>query len=100
MVVGHRNVSTVAPQALFFMNNALVLEQARLSAKRLLAENHPDNAARLTRAYRWSLGREPTPRESAVALEYLQTTTADNPEPAWSRLFQALFATMDFRYID
>ena len=34
IVVGRRNVSTVAPQALFLMNNPFVLEQAQAAAKR------------------------------------------------------------------
>ena len=36
MVTGRRNVSTVAPQALFLMNHPFVMEQARLAAARLL----------------------------------------------------------------
>ena len=44
MVVGRRDVSTVAPQALFLMNHPFVLEQARQAARRLLAEPGLDDA--------------------------------------------------------
>lgn len=100
---GRRNVSTVAPQALFFMNNSFVLDQARSSAKRVLAETHPDDVARLTRAYRFSLGRSPSVRESEIAFEFLKTSNRNEPtanESAWTQLFQALFASLDFRYVD
>ena len=36
MVTGRRNVSTVAPQALFLMNHPFVIEQSRAAARRLL----------------------------------------------------------------
>lgn len=32
MVVGHRNASTVAPQALFLMNHPFIVEQVRAAA--------------------------------------------------------------------
>src|SRR5205085_7317014 len=66
-VTGRRTVSTVAPQALFMLNNPFVAEQARGAAARLLAEPPSDDAARVTRAYRLALGRTPTEGERAVA---------------------------------
>jgi hypothetical protein len=96
-VTGSRNASTVAPQALFMMNNPFVLEQAKQAAARLLAENLPDDAARLTRAYRLTLGRAPTDGERAVAVKFLAERT---PQDAWSSLFHALFASADFRYLE
>ncbi len=70
MVVGRRNVSTVAPQALFLMNHPFVLDQAQHAARRLLAEPRPDDAGGSTRAYRLDPGppadREPSWRDSAA----------------------------------
>jgi hypothetical protein len=94
MVTGRRTVSTVAPQALFLMNHAFVLEQARLAARRLLAEPDLDDASRIIRAYRLALARPPTDRERQIALEFV----AEHHEDAWATLFQALFASIDFRY--
>jgi hypothetical protein len=108
MVVGRRNVSTVAPQALYLMNHPFILEQSRHAARRLLAETGTghDDAGRIDRAYRRTLGRPPTPREVQVARAFLDQSedAADgaslSPADAWALVFQALFATIDFRYVD
>jgi cytochrome c553 len=99
LVTGKRSASTVAPQALFLMNNPFVLDQAKASADRLLAEKLPGDAVRVRRAYRLTLGREPTAGERAVAGKFLAARTAD-PRDAWAALFQALFASADFRYVN
>ncbi len=98
---GRRNVSTVAPQALFMLNHPWVSEQARATAARLLAEKQwPDDSARLARAYRLTLGRPPTPAEQQSALAFLQQSTTSMPQEAWPQVFHALFASMDFRYVE
>jgi hypothetical protein len=99
LVVGRRNVSTVAPQSLFLMNHPFVLKQADHAASRLLAENLPDDRARVTQAYRLALGRPPTDGERRVAMKFL-TAKADDPKAAWAAVFHALFASADFRYVD
>ncbi len=96
MVTGKRNASTVAPQALFLLNNPWVTEQAKHTATKLLAAKIDDDA-RLTRAYRETLGREPTDGERAVAVRYLKANAA-NPPVAWAGLVHALFASADFRF--
>jgi hypothetical protein len=98
MVVGVRNVSTVAPQALFLMNHPFVREQAVASAKRLLAEKLADDDARLSRACRRTLGRAPTAGEQAIARKVLQNTS--DATEAWTDIFHALFASPDFRYVN
>ncbi|QEL16492.1 DUF1553 domain-containing protein [Limnoglobus roseus] len=97
-VTGTRNVSTVAPQALFLMNSPFAHDQAKHAAEKLLAEKLADDETRLARAYRLTLGREPTAGERAVALKYLQSRSA--PKETWANLFQALFASADFRYVN
>jgi hypothetical protein len=102
-VTGRRAASTVAPQALFLMNHPFVLAQSRLAAKRLLSENHADAAARVTRAWRLALGRPPSPPEREAALRFIAGFTAENAraaEAGWAQLFQSLFATLDFRYLN
>ena len=99
LVTGRRNVSTVAPQGLFLLNHPFVLEQARHAAKRLLAEPGLDEAGRLDRAYRLALGRSPSLRERTIALEGL-ADGPEGPESQWTALFHALFASIDFRYVN
>ena len=97
-VTGRRNTSTVAPQALFLLNHPFPAEQARYAATRLQAEDLKDDTARLTRAYRLALGREPTAGEREVAGRFL--TKNEDPKAAWAAVFHALFASADFRYVD
>jgi hypothetical protein len=98
VTTGRRNASTVAPQALFLMNNPFILAQAQLAAKRLLAEPHPDDRARIARAWRVALGRPPAEGEVAVALRHLGAQA--QAEKGWTSLFHALFASADFRYVN
>jgi hypothetical protein len=100
MVTGRRNVSTVAPQALFLLNHPFVIEQSRASARQLLADPDFDDSARLARIYRLALGRPPTERERTIGLAFV-ASGAKCPAPdqeTWAMLVQSLFASVDFRY--
>jgi cytochrome c553 len=100
IVAGRRNVSTVATQALYLLNHPFVMEQARRAAAQ------PDPAqgseVQLERAYRTTLGRPPTKGEKAIALKFLAAAGEDKVErlTAWERLYQVLFACVDFRYVE
>lgn len=105
LVTGHRNTSTLPTQALFLMNNPMVIQQSENFASRLLARQELDNAQRIELAYRQALGRRPTKQERDQTLEYLKTLTAmsqsEDPElAAWSSVCHAIFASLEFRYID
>src|SRR5881409_2664467 len=52
--LGRRNVSTVSTQALYMMNSAYVMDQARQAARKIL-ERNSDDAGRLDLAYRTAL---------------------------------------------
>ncbi|NBV23180.1 MAG: DUF1553 domain-containing protein [Proteobacteria bacterium] len=104
LVVGKRSDSTVAPQALFMMNHPWVMEQSQSAAKKLLAEPLADDRARIARAYRLVLGRLPTDGEVTIALKFLPADSAASEAAkradAWGRFYQALFASVDFRYLN
>jgi hypothetical protein len=101
MVVGRRDVSTVAPQALFLMNHPFVMEQARQSARRLLDTADLDtDDARLVRAYRLTLGRPPSAAERRIGLQFINQDSGETAEETWTALFQTLFASLDFRYVN
>jgi hypothetical protein len=102
MVTGRRDVSTVAPQALFMMNHAFVRTQARLAAERLLSELQLTAANRIDHAYLQILGRRPTETEVSLSQQFLKsvTDTAENREvDAWSQMVQTMFLTIEFRYV-
>jgi hypothetical protein len=102
LVVGRRNVSTVATQALFLMNHPFVMEQAGYAAKRTLAEEAANDGERIDHAYRRALGRLPTTREREIVLKTVgdSSLTATQRQAAWERVFQALFSSIDFRYVN
>ncbi len=102
---GKRNVSTVAPQALFLMNHPFVIEQAALAAERTLSRAGLDDAARIDHAYRVTLGRPPAARERDLALQFLASAAGSDPgtatrHEAWAQLYQSIFACIDFRYLN
>ena len=103
MVVGRRNVSTVAPQALFLMNHPFVLEQARRGrAAGCWPSRDRDDPARIDRAYRLDArpAADATPSANVGAGRSIRRDAAGVAvaEEAWAMLFQALFASIDFRY--
>jgi hypothetical protein len=98
--IGQRATTTVAPQALFLMNHPFVTDQARAAARRTLERDAGDDDARLESAYRAALGRAPTARERTLAREFLQGAEGEARVETWAQLHQALFASVDFRYLD
>jgi hypothetical protein len=104
LVVGKRSDSTVAPQALFMMNHPWVMEQSQSAAQKLLAAKLADDRERVARAYRLVLGRPPTDGEVTLALKFLpaESTASEAAKrtEAWGRFYQALFASVDFRYLN
>jgi hypothetical protein len=66
-----RVVSTVAPQALTFLNGEFIHEQAQAMASRLAREAPADDSARIVRAYRLAFSRLPTDAEHAAVLKFL-----------------------------
>ena len=102
MVTGRRDVSTVAPQALFMMNHPFVRVQARLTAERLLSELQPKEASRIDHAYLLVLGRHATKAERTLSQEFLKSVidpTEKGQDEAWAQMVQSMFSTIEFRYI-
>lgn len=95
VVVGARNTSTVAPQALFLLNNPFPIEQAKLAAVKLLKLPLANDDARIAHVYRSALGRPPTDGERDVVRKYLKKQ--NSPPDAWAGVVQSLFASAEFR---
>jgi hypothetical protein len=99
MVVGRRDRSTVATQALFMLNDPFVRDQADAAAKLMMNDLPANDAAAIRLAFRRALGRAPSDAEMELAGEVLaEGRTA--PERAWANLYHMLFASLDFRYRD
>ena len=74
------------------------MAQAKHAATKLLGEKWKDDDARITRAYRQTLGREPTAGERRVAAKFIRSQS--DATEAWAMLFHTLFASADFRFIE
>ncbi|MGB8167855.1 MAG: DUF1549 and DUF1553 domain-containing protein [Chthoniobacteraceae bacterium] len=98
-IKGQREVTTIASQALFFMNNSLVEEVAQNAATRLLAEKG-DDEKRVRLAWLRVLSREPTREEIADTLAFLKSLNRDgDTRYRWTTFVQALLASAEFRYL-
>jgi len=107
LVVGQRDVTTIAPQALYLMNSPVVLEQSETLAKRLIEDETADSA-RVDRAFRQTLCRPADAQERADVLAFLksyETTLPSDMKPevrqlqAWTNVCQSLLASAEFRYV-
>jgi cytochrome c553 len=101
--IGQRTSTTVAPQALMFMNS----QQGRSYAESFAAtiSGKPDA---IGLGYRLALGREPSNDEQLLAVQFIQGQSAeyraaghnDGDKVALADLCQTLFSMNEFVYVD
>jgi hypothetical protein len=102
-----RSVSTVAPQALIFMNNSFVIAQSRVMAVRLQKLAPKDLDHQLAAGWEHALGHKPTGAKLSRAREFVQKQTAlfkerkdKTPElTALANYCQALMSANRFVYV-
>lgn len=111
-----RGRSTTAPQSLTLLNSDEVMSAARATAERLIKEA-ATTEARVTLAFRLTLGRPPTAKEQTMAHHFLNSCSSrrkeahsSNSEIAnhkseitskdWSELCRALFNLNAFVYVE
>ncbi len=96
-IVEARKTSTVAPQALFLLNDPFVLDLAESLADRIATDRPEGDArARLERLHELLFGRAPTDVEAAIAERFL----ADSGKDGWSRLCHLLLCSNEFIHVD
>ncbi len=96
-IVERRNVSTVAPQSLFLMNSGFVQSQAKALVERLERETKGESGiGRIEWLYRQLFGRFPTPQETQIGEQFLNTTETS----AWREYVHLLLCTNEFVYVD
>ena len=102
---GRRNATTVATQALFFLNNDWLMQQADALAKR--SSGSPK--ARVDFLYEATLGRKPTNVEHASALKFVKRfaeslsvslSRAEQEEKSWAAYCQVLLQSNHFLYLN
>ncbi len=93
-IVANRAETTTAPQALFLMNNPLVVQTAERLARRLAADSTlATDQQRLQLLWLTVLSRPPSDEEAELALNFIDSYS-------WERFIQALLGTNEFAYID
>jgi hypothetical protein len=105
---GIRPATTVAPQALWLMNNPRVREWAALWARQVAGARPEAPDHWLTEAYQRALQRPPTPTETQASLTFLSRQTgryrqAGNAEPgllAATDLLHALLGLNEVIHVD
>ncbi len=110
-----REVTTVPPQALFFMNDKMIFTQAEQFAARLVREEGDSPSSWVNRAWRLALGRSPSAKEQKEALTLLESLTEtefQTSQPAslaqrgrarteaLTQLCLAVFNLSEFSYVD
>lgn len=97
--IGVREASTVAPQALFFLNSAFAGEQAKAAGERLAA-SPSDPMGAIDKLSLVILGRHPSQTEAKVLSALYKSAPKEEDAPQrLARVAHALFASVDFRYI-
>lgn len=98
-VCGRRNVTTVAPQALYFMNNSLVIALSTKAAEQLL-EKTTDSKERFLHVYLDTVGRSPTEDEIQRMQDYVDKALAcgQSELSAWTDLYHGQFGSVEFFY--
>lgn len=102
-ISGQREVTTIAPQALFFLNGELVSRCAEDATDRLLSDRDATDEELIVRLYRWGVSRTPEKDEVRAALDFMRSldppqTVRDEVFYRWSALVQAVLASGEFRY--
>ncbi len=79
-----RDVTTVAPQALWLLNNGVVLRQARKMAERLVTAHGDSASTWVEKGWQMALGRPPSEQETREALELMEGLSGeDKAESEW-----------------
>jgi len=100
-VTGQRNRSTRPAQALFMLNSQFLTQQSEAAAKNFLAAADSQSlgvSAMIQEVVRRCLGREPIAGEQQLLVQAVQSDPRSVEN--WAAVFQALFSSLDFRFID
>ncbi len=103
--VGKRPSTTVAPQALWLMNNPHVRSWAHNMARRIAPDDKTNLEEAITQGYLLALSREPTSTELAESVQFVQQQMqsyggANRQEMALADFCQVLMCLNEFIYVE
>jgi len=88
-----RDVSSVAPQALWFLNNDVAFQQARHLAARLRKEFGESPDSWVEGAWRLALGRKPSPEEKREGVDLISRLSLE-------KFCLSMFNLNEFSFVD
>ena len=97
MVTGKRTTSSVPTQALYMLNSSFIKENATSASKTIMMSENI-STSKIEEAYKIVLGRLPTAKENQIIEKYL--SSEDDELKAWANIFQSLFSSIDFRFVN
>lgn len=98
-VLGDREISHTADQALYMMNNPLVLRSAQAMADRVCAEQ-TQTYQRIQSAFEIAYARRPSSRERSGSARFIASMASDRDIDPWTIFCQSLIAGAEFRVLD
>ncbi|MEP6756604.1 MAG: DUF1549 and DUF1553 domain-containing protein, partial [Chthonomonadales bacterium] len=97
----HRNSATVAPQALYLMNNPFVTTAAQKLAERTFPKVREDNGAVLSELYGSLFGRPISSKELSLARSFLERGVGEPMRKRlWERYCRTMLCTNEFLFVD
>ena len=96
-IVGQRDQSIVAPQALFFLNDPFAAETAKALAARTARDVPSGDACRIRRLYVVAMGRPPTNAEVELGVRIVAPVSGVD---VWARYCLLILSTNEFLYVE
>ncbi|MFP6766002.1 MAG: DUF1553 domain-containing protein, partial [Planctomycetaceae bacterium] len=94
-----RITTTTTLQGLYALNGPLLLTRSAALAARLQTERPASDQDRISLAYQLLFAREPSVRETRLAMEFFEETAADARTQAWTQYVHVLLASNEFLFI-
>jgi hypothetical protein len=99
-IIGQRETSHTADQALFMLNNPFVIQQSRAMAERINRACTNEND-KVTMAFNLAYSRSPTKTERMETGKFLAGfTNVSEADAGLAAVCQSLFASAEFRFVD
>ena len=97
MVTGKRTTSSVPTQALYMLNSSFIKENSTSASKTIMMSENI-STSKIEKAYKIVLGRLPTAKENQIIEKHL--SSEEDESKAWTNVFQSLFSSIDFRFVN
>ncbi|MFP6621536.1 MAG: PSD1 and planctomycete cytochrome C domain-containing protein [Pirellulaceae bacterium] len=92
--------TTTTLQGLYALNGPMMLTRSKELATRLLNEELESDRERVSLAYQLLFAREPSERETKLALDFVGDTTGKARENTWMQYAHVLLASNEFLFVN